>query len=833
MTRRTGIVIGLIVLTSILVAVFLSAFSGQQTTAEKQGPATRAEPVEAGRGTPAAPSDRRARMFVGRVVRGFDLAPVEGARISIVGETGRERRSIESDEHGRFDAPRINGRVDVEKTGFQSKSVRIPPTGQALVVVLERVCKLHISVMDSHEEPAAAQVSVRESITGKALNVVPRSPGAYDATNILAGISYDIIVDSPGSTKFELKGHVQYSDHALTIQLRAQIRLTGRAEFQDSKEPLPNRSRVNFSPAGQVYRRQTPAVGTVQDGDYVVTVNDSGTFRVSATLPGGEIVGAGTIQIDPHIQLLRMDLSFESPPRGNALLIRDVHGEPITTALVSVSRPDGQMYPRRWRADAEGKVEFPGTRECLARIEAPGFKPVEYALHRLLDHGHVIILEEAANGTLLVDTARADASADVAYRRLDGVRTTLGIPPESEWTAFVSDDDGVISVGQIPEGSYLLAVRAQSSISSWIPFQISRGDVSVVSAVLQPAAKLSGHVRMAHGVPVGDSRVDLCGPSLRSGHMGRLLERTRSTADGEFEFESVLREGEYSVVATHREWNTNQPVELHESDMGSAVRLQIEIDGNGRSLIRGVLYGADGASAAGKEVECLQQYGGRVRETTTRADGGFEFHVSPGLYNVSSCGGVVVVRARENAIHEIELRPSSGVVVLGSLRTVPRGEDGTVAFLSLGDSVLRTTQVRDSKFEARLLPGLHFFTVYGISQPYWGMLEIPDSESSAVSLTPGNGRVTWDVKTPLEARGGTVRASLELVECQSIDFVSRYGMTLFDTAKHIAIPGSGSFTGPRDGLYRLVLTTAAGNTKHETLRIEGESTTALGEIMVE
>lgn len=180
---------------------------------------------------------------------------------------------------------------------------------------------------------------------------------------------------------------------------------------------------------------------------------------------------------------------------------------------------------------AEGRFEVRGLTEDTyeLRVERPGYLSVTRELRLPRTEPLVLSLAPAAAVAVKVLGAHGEP-VEAAAVSLSRVGEGRGETVREEGT----DARGGVHFGGLVPGRYLAKVRAPGYLSSEpVPVEAWDEETAPVSLVLREGLSLSGRVRDARGVPVGEADVVLTGD-------GTSVSSTRTDAQGRFTLSGLV-----------------------------------------------------------------------------------------------------------------------------------------------------------------------------------------------------------------------------------------------------------------------------------------------------
>jgi hypothetical protein len=277
-----------------------------------------------------------------------------------------------------------------------------------------------------------------------------------------------------------------------------------------------------------------------------------------------------------------LGLDGKSPAGGRAVLVRTARGN------------DEEAVPLQAKADAEGKVRFPGLLEgkVLIFALAPGcsFAQAEVAVVSRTTARVVITLprESAVSGRVVDETGAVIPGAKVVAE-ISKWGEAARARPRLDYGKGESGPDGSFRIGSLESGAHGLSASHPAHLDpEKIPLEIAPGqEIGGIEIVLRRGHSLSGRVVDCQGSGGSGARLYAFWDS-RSGtkRIGPPLVREgRSGADGAFRIEG-LAGGPSRLFASHSELGVGEVANLVEDAEGVVLVLE------GPSGVRGTVVDA-------------------------------------------------------------------------------------------------------------------------------------------------------------------------------------------------------------------------------------------------
>ena len=218
--------------------------------------------------------------------------------------------------------------------------------------------------------------------------------------------------------------------------------------------------------------------------------------------------------------------------------VRQAGGVPVSGATVTLIEASGRQAGRS-RTGADGSYQVRVTQRGVYTLVAmaAGHQPQAAVVHA--GGGpveHDVLLAGAAR---LAGTVRAAATG----RPIPGATVALADSRGEVMAARNTDDAGQYLFGELPAGSYTVAVSAPSYQPSALPVTVLDGTQATVDAELHGRARVEGTARSTRQTVVPDARVILLDPD------GNVAAVTTTGPDGRYAFEN-LPESDYTMIAS-------------------------------------------------------------------------------------------------------------------------------------------------------------------------------------------------------------------------------------------------------------------------------------------
>jgi hypothetical protein len=218
--------------------------------------------------------------------------------------------------------------------------------------------------------------------------------------------------------------------------------------------------------------------------------------------------------------------------------VRQGDGVPVSGATITLIEASGRQAGRsRTGADGSYQVRVAQRGVYTLVAMAAGHQPQAAVVHA--GGGpveHDVLLAGAAR---LAGTVRAAGTG----RPIPGATVALADSRGEVMAAHNTDDAGRYLFGELPAGSYTVAVSAPSYQPSALPVSVTDGAQVTVDAKLRGRARVEGTARNTHGTVVLDARVVLLDAD------GNMAAVTTTGPNGRYTFEN-LPDGDYTVVAS-------------------------------------------------------------------------------------------------------------------------------------------------------------------------------------------------------------------------------------------------------------------------------------------
>lgn len=349
-----------------------------------------------------------------------------------------------------------------------------------------------------------------------------------------------------------------------------------------------------------------------------------------------------------------------SGARISGRVVRVEDGEPVAGSVVVL---DDISTARE--SDATVRVDADG------RFELKGLSAGTYAL--TAHHGRLVAVESPAKlpleaGEEMPDrTIRLGPGLDVRGTVRDswtgepiaGAEVVFRIPPDAgsglypdDRRGAVTGPDGAYRVTGLFAGPHDVEVGARGYLCDRLDAMPARSLGAHFDLTLQPGGTIFGRVLDPSGEPVVGASIEL-DPERLSADARSLVRttETRTDATGTYRLDGLAPLGAYALIVRHDEYALGyvEDIELHLVPGQTETRVDVTLP-RARSL-RGRVRDAEGRPLAGAIVRARVETCGidtilpvaRIlgdsehRETTSGADGGYEFHGLRGrCYEVSA-----------------------------------------------------------------------------------------------------------------------------------------------------------------------------------------------------
>jgi len=218
--------------------------------------------------------------------------------------------------------------------------------------------------------------------------------------------------------------------------------------------------------------------------------------------------------------------------------VRQAGGVPVSGATVTlIDASGGQAGRSRTGADGTYQVRVPRQGVYTLIAMAAGHQPQATVVHA--GGGpveHDVLLAGAAQ---VAGTVRAAGTGG----SIPGATVVLADSRGEVVAAVSTDEAGRYLFGELPAGSYTIAVSVPSYQPSALPVTVLDGTQVTVDAELRGRARIEGAARSTRGTAVPDARVVLLDPD------GNVSAVTTTGPDGRYAF-SNLTEGDYTLMAS-------------------------------------------------------------------------------------------------------------------------------------------------------------------------------------------------------------------------------------------------------------------------------------------
>jgi len=246
-----------------------------------------------------------------------------------------------------------------------------------------------------------------------------------------------------------------------------------------------------------------------QNGEYKLADIEPGTYEFS--VGSGNNPTKETVEV-PDIAEFKKD--FALPDGGIRVTVVDSGGSPVPDVQVSLSRQSsGTGFDQRWigqsqpeTTDVSGVAEFKGlpagTFSVSARKEDVG-SAMKSDIQVQDNQTQNVQLQLDSNGGTLVSVALSSATGQglkEAWCYLYG--------PTGQFThSTTRDAAGVMTIKNIPPGTYTTNVSYWSHSQSEKQVEIKAGETATIEDVLYPAGAIHWNLKKADGTPAAEATV--------------------------------------------------------------------------------------------------------------------------------------------------------------------------------------------------------------------------------------------------------------------------------------------------------------------------------------
>ena len=599
--------------------------------------------------------------------------------------------------------------------GAEPRSVTLSERLTQVTLELEEAGSLLVTVVDESGQPVVSPELVLSTVRGGAVRSVKADTGALVQLGPLALGDYVLTGKARGYREAQLPARVKPGETAIELELERATLLTGQV-LDPYGRPAPNVS-VLVQPTGD-------AVQADEEGRFTAAVPSPGLYelhahhsqwgggQVKATAPaedvklnleplaalevtvmaeGRRVEGAEVVMWVDAEGIFRSDSS--SGPDG----VVPMRGLPPGTYSIVITHPDYlPSEPRKVTVeDGQTRQEtvtlMPGAVISGDVVDTTG-APVVGASVSMIPRASEVAVTDARGRfevrTLKPGVAYLVEARHASYDQHEGVKASAGGAPvhvvmeaRALFRGRVVDDSGApVRRFQVDghevtsaEGRFEVAIspvedRVIASVEApgFEPLMVDKparpndlGDL-----VLQRAPSVEGWVREEGGGPMADVVVgcDACENSVLSGPDGRFVLPGPPLVS---KFNVSARKGRLSASAAAVK-GESKAVELV---LKRATRLS------------GTVYRADGAPAAGVQVEGVNADRGETIQLVTGPDGRYSTEVTPGQYRLGvggvrdfSSAAMLLVRVGEGE-QRLDLGPAPGTASLTlQLNPEPRSQ---------------------------------------------------------------------------------------------------------------------------------------------------------------
>ncbi|AKJ00366.1 carboxypeptidase family protein [Archangium gephyra] len=431
----------------------------------------------------------------------------------------RRLREVESDETGAFEVegllPQARHGVWARAAGHGQRVVLVPASRPA-TVMLPCALRLEGRVLERGVAAPAARVRPR----GGGPEVRADGAGRF----VLEGL------DCSGRTEL-------LAESATGVGERALEPLSEDTSGLDISLETAGGLRVRVVEARSGRLLEGASIQSPAAPETVWREEDVGHFRAAPLMPGPQVLlvrapGHGAVQRVLEVGAgseteAEVELPPESVLAGRVLGPEGLGMEGARLHLLGPGRGGAEEV----LTGAEGRFEVRGLTEDTyeLRVERPGYLSVTRELRLPRTEPLVLSLAPAAAVAVKVLGAHGEP-VEAAAVSLSRVGEGRGETVREEGT----DARGGVHFGGLVPGRYLAKVRAPGYLSSEpVPVEAWDEETAPVSLVLREGLSLSGRVRDARGVPVGEADVVLTGD-------GTSVSSTRTDAQGRFTLSGLV-----------------------------------------------------------------------------------------------------------------------------------------------------------------------------------------------------------------------------------------------------------------------------------------------------
>ena len=376
------------------------------------------------------------------------------------------------------------------------------------------------------------------------------------------------------------------------VTMLALARLSGRVTAKSGAAPVAGVTVFATASGGRGMGSAPVTARTGADGRYAIEGVAPGAVRVhalgagwaSAGLSGppfGETITPYAIELEPGQEgTLDLEVVAGGRVRGRVL---DETGRPVPGAVVQASAGLGSPQSMAMFmgagatfgavvTDADGAYEIdvlvPGTQYTVV-ARAPGHSEVTSAAFQAVGGGtETMDLRLQAPRWLEVVVTAAEGGAPVvggtvrvAPKDAGGMSVQALMGMGATW---LTDADGRVRVGPLPEGVLRLAVTAAGFVTS-SDHEVAADAGGVVAIALQRGLVLSGRAVMPAGAPVQNVVLSV---SRNSPGGSWFHENPPVAPDGTFRIDTIGEGGTYQLSATAR-WNDRRFVGATQATAGT------------------------------------------------------------------------------------------------------------------------------------------------------------------------------------------------------------------------------------------------------------------------
>jgi hypothetical protein len=402
--------------------------------------------------------------------------------------------------------------------------------------------------------------------------------------------------------------------------------------------PVPN-AVVHLGGAGMFPQR---AVVADASGRYAVSGLQPGTYHLLATAEGyGSGFGTEAIVDAAEGEAVRLDIDVQATPRTTIEIVDEQTGDPVATAVVSVSqRPLHVLALTTTAFGGLMQVSYLPRGDVFARVRSPGYLPWEGPLR--ISSSDATIRIPLARGATIRGRVTDEVGNPVPIVRLSAIVTTEegakwelrealfddfhrlvrpdGTPFWMPSPVFRSDRDGTFTLSGLPAGAARVIASREgwgSAVSGVLELDINRDYEPLILKLVSPR-RVRGRVEDAAGGAISGALVSV---RPRGVPEWAATESIATSSTGVFEFGDLP--GRVSLSVRHPDFaSTEIELELPEAGLDDVI---VRLSGAQHPAVSGRIFTRRGAPAVGALVWLMAGNSELpVCQATVSANGWFE-----------------------------------------------------------------------------------------------------------------------------------------------------------------------------------------------------------------